>query len=280
MAVSGWRLVIGGWSRVFHAYPRDLPIDPGSCIIRSMTIKGVIFDLGSTLIEFRGEWSDIFRNMSTDLIAYLRDHGFNLDFERFDRRYQEIVDQFYTRGQQDWIEYTAEHTLRYALAEFGYSEVPDEAVRDGLAAAFAQGELLWRPFIDAYRTLDVLKARGYKIGLISNARDAANVERLIDNAQLRPWLDPIVISANVGVRKPNPRIFKIVLDAWHLPPDQVVMVGDMLGADILGAHNAGLRGVWATMQTEREANGAHVQTIVPDATIAALSELPALLEKW
>jgi HAD superfamily hydrolase (TIGR01662 family) len=245
-----------------------------------MTINGVIFDLGSTLIEFRGDWGDIFRGMSQDLIAYLRDHGFVMDFVQFDRRYQEIVDQFYTRGQQDWIEYTAEYTLRYALVEFGYPEVPDQVLKDGLAAAYAEGEHLWQPFDGAYRTLAALQERGYKIGLISNARDAANVERLIDQARLRPWLDPIVISANAGVRKPNPRIFKIVLDYWHLPPDQVVMVGDMLGADILGAHNAGLRGVWATMQTEREANAAHVQTIMPDASIARLSELLGLLEKW
>ena len=245
-----------------------------------MTVHGVIFDLGSTLIEFRGNWGDILRQMSGDLIAYLRDYGFNLDSEVFDRRYQEVVDQFYTRGQQDWIEYTAEYTLRYVLAEFGYPEVSDQVLKDGLAAAYAQGELLWQPFDDAYRTLDELKERGHKIGLISNARDAANVERLIDNARLRPWLDPIVISANVGVRKPNPRIFKIVLDYWRLPPEQVVMAGDMLGADILGAHNVGMRGVWATMQAEREANAAHVHTVVPDATISSLSELPPLLEKW
>jgi putative hydrolase of the HAD superfamily len=245
-----------------------------------MTINGVIFDLGSTLIEFRGDWGAIFRGMSQDLIVHLRDHGFQLDFGKFDRRYQEIVDQFYARGQQDWIEYTAEYTLRYALAEFGYPEVPDRVLKDGLAAAYAQGEALWQPFDDVYRTLATLKERSYKIGLISNARDAANVERLIDQAQLRPWLDPIVISASVGVRKPNPRIFKIVLDYWRLPPERVVMVGDMLGADVLGAHNAGLRGVWATMQTEREANAAHVHTIVPDATIASLAELPELLAKW
>ncbi len=245
-----------------------------------MSINGVIFDLGSTLIEFQGDWGDIFRGMSNDLIAYLRDRGFTLDFEAFDRRYQEIVDQFYTRGQQDWIEYTAEYTLRYALAEFGYPEVSDQVLKEGLATAYAQGERLWQPFSDAYRTLDALKAHGYKLGLISNARDAGNVERLIDQARLRPWLDPIVISANAGVRKPNPRIFKIVLDYWQFPADRVVMVGDMLGADILGAHNAGLRGVWATMQTEHEANAAHLHTIVPDATIANLSELLPLLEEW
>lgn len=245
-----------------------------------MTIHGVIFDLGSTLIEFRGDWGDIFRSMSSDLIAYLRDHGFHLDFEKFDRRYQEVVDQFYTRGQQDWIEYTAEYTLRYTLAEFGYPEVSDQVLKESLAAAYAQGELLWQPFGEVVRALDTLKELGYKIGLISNARDAANVERLIDQARLRPWLDPIVISANVGVRKPNPHIFKLVLDYWQLPPEQVVMVGDMLGADILGAHNVGMRGVWATMQTDREANAAHVHTIVPDATITSLLELLPLLEQW
>ena len=70
------------------------------------------------------------------------------------------------------------------------------------------------------------------------------------------------------------------MDAWQLPPEQVVMVGDMLGADVLGAHNVGMRAVWATMQTEREANAAHRDTIVPDATINSLSELPPLLAEW
>ena len=245
-----------------------------------MTIHGVIFDLGSTLIEYRGDWGEVFIQMSAELIAYLQAQGFVMDFEKFDQRYREVVDQFYSQAQQDWIEYTAEYTLRYVLAEFGYTDVADEVVQGGLAQAYAYGETLWQPFDDTYRTLDELRARGYKLGLISNARDAANVDRLLDNARLRPWFNPIVISANAGVRKPNPRIFKLVLEAWQLQPDEVVMVGDMLGADILGAHNAGLRGVWATRQSERGANDAHLQTIIPDATIARLSELPALLEKW
>ena len=213
------------------------------------------------------------------LIADLRGRGLNLP-ENFGSRYEALVDQFYTRGQQDWIEYTAEYTLQPALTEVGYPDQPPDLIKNALASAFAEGEKLWVPFGDAYQTLDVLKARGYKLGIISNARDAANVDRLIDQARLRPWFDPIVISANVGVRKPNPRIFKVVLDAWHLKPDEVVMVGDMLGADILGAHNADLRGIWATMQAERGANDAHSDTIVPDAVIQSLSELPGLLESW
>ncbi len=126
----------------------------------------------------------------------------------FAPRYEALIDQFYTRGQQDWIEFTAEYTLQYALTDCGLPDQPLDIIRGVLAAGFAEGEKLWVPFDDVYTTLDTLKARGYKLGIVSNARDAANVERLIDQAQLRPWFNPIVISANAGVRKPHPRIFK------------------------------------------------------------------------
>lgn len=243
-----------------------------------MTIKGVIFDLGSTLIEYRGEWRAVLKGQIGSVLDYLRASGLNLPAE-FAPRYEALIDQFYTRGQQDWIEFTAEYTLQHALTECGLPEQPVEFIRGALAAGFAEGEKLWVPFDDVNTTLDTLKARGYKLGIVSNARDAANVERLVDQAQLRPWFNPIVISANVGVRKPHPRIFKGVLDAWQLKPDEVVMVGDMLGADVLGAHNANMRGIWATMQAERGANDAHQHTIVPDGVIQSLSELPELLEK-
>jgi putative hydrolase of the HAD superfamily len=246
-----------------------------------MTIQGVIFDLGSTLLEFRGEWRAVLNGQTARVLAHLRAGGLRLPAE-FEPYYETLIEQFYTRGQQAGIEFTAEHTLRFALAECGLldADQPLELIRGALAAGFAEGEKLWTPFTDVYATLDVFKARGYRLGIISNARDAANVERLIDQAQLRPWFDPIVISANVGVRKPDPRIFEIVLAAWQLPPDQVVMVGDMLSADILGAHRARLRGIWATMQAERGANDAHSHTIAPDGVIQNLAELPGLLEKW
>jgi FMN phosphatase YigB (HAD superfamily) len=53
-----------------------------------------------------------------------------------------------------------------------------------------------------------------------------------------------------------------------------------LGADILGAKNAGLTSVWITRRAHRDDNLAHEDTIRPDAVIQALGELPKLLEKW
>ena len=65
----------------------------------------------------------------------------------------------------------------------------------------------------------------------------------------------------------------------RIRPSLSLLVGDMLGADVLGAHNAGLRGIWATMQADRAANEAHADTIVPEVAISSLAELPELLKK-
>jgi FMN phosphatase YigB (HAD superfamily) len=115
--------------------------------------------------------------------------------------------------------------------------------------------------------------------MISNAGDDADVQHLIDRAGLRPYFQVILSSAAQGIRKPNPRIFTTALAALKSTPGQAAMVGDTLGADILGARNAGIYAVWITRRADSPANRAHADTIRPDATIAALSELPGLLDR-
>ncbi len=245
-----------------------------------MTIKAVIFDLGSTLIEFQGEWNEVMARGARDQVDFFLARGLQFDGDAFLKRHRELIMLFIEKGAQDWIEYSSDKALRMALAEFGYPDLPQSLVDESLKALYAYGEALWRPFPDTYATLDALRDKGYRLAIISNARDASNVHRLIDANRLRAWFDPILISAEFGVRKPNPRIFKAVLDQWQIKPDEAVMIGDMLGADVLGAKNAGLPGVWATMQADRGANDAHIDTIIPDAQIASLSELLPLLETW
>ena len=60
------------------------------------------------------------------------------------------------------------------------------------------------------------------------------------------------------------------------------MVGDTLNADVLGAHNVGMRGVWIDrgLVNPWSRNDESVGLIVPDATIKQLAELPDLLSTW
>ena len=107
-------------------------------------------------------------------------------------------------------------------------------------------EAYWHMEAETLPALDDLRRQGYRLGLISNAADDANVQRLVDKAGLRPYFDVILTSAAQGIRKPHPRIFYTAPETWPAIPAQAVMVGDTLSADIQGAKNLGIYSVWVT----------------------------------
>ena len=176
-------------------------------------LRGVIFDLGSTLIyaEHDHNWGVILPRMRTDLLAHLRAAGYALDGPEFLNRLSAKFNEFDRQRQTDWVEYTTEWILKSTLEELGAAPPSPQVVADALKAYYAYSEAMWRPMRGVHETLTQLAARGLRLAIISNASDDGNVQRLIDNAGLRPYFDPIVVSAAVGIRKPNPKIFELVL---------------------------------------------------------------------
>lgn len=243
-------------------------------------LTGVIFDLGSTLLRFNGQWPAVQARSHGVLLEKLLASGLALDGTAFLSRYGEMTRAYYRERENEFIEYTTAHLLREALREFGHTALSDAMVDEALDAMYKSTETEWSLMSGVHETLEALRRAGHRLALISNAADEANVQRLVDNARLRQYFDPIVVSAAVGIRKPNPRVFDYVLRAWGVPPESVVMVGDTLGADVLGARNAGLRSIWVTMQADSPGNLAHRETIVPDAVASSLSEIPAIIRRW
>lgn len=243
-------------------------------------LAGLIFDLGSTLIYHTAghTWSAVYPRMRANLWAHLQALGYTLDQVEFTTRLGTKVAEFERQRQTDWVEYTTGWLLQSTLAELGAPPLPAAALAQATRAYYTWSESLWQPMPQVHETLRHLQAAGYRLAIVSNAPDAENVQRLIDNAQLRPYFDPIIISATVGIRKPNPKIFELVLAQWQVPAAACVMVGDTLGADILGAQMSGLADVWLSSHAQHPANLAHRGNIVPTHEIAALADLPALVE--
>ncbi|MEW6569170.1 MAG: HAD family hydrolase [Chloroflexota bacterium] len=242
-------------------------------------IRGVIFDLGSTLIRFEGNWDEVLDQARQALVEALRQHGVGIDPQAFSAEFHRQMQAYYHERETEFIEFSTAYVLRTVLANFGHPDVPGEVVRRALRQMYAVSEAHWQPMPDAYTVLDGLQHAGYRLGLISNAGDEDNVQRLIDHARLRPYFDPVIVSAGIGLRKPNPAVFRGVLKAWRLRPREVVMVGDTLGADILGAQNAGLHQIWLTAQADSPGNRAHAGTITPEATAQSLAEVPDLIQQ-
>jgi HAD superfamily hydrolase (TIGR01509 family) len=238
----------------------------------------VLFDLGDTLIYFDGDWSEVFAEARQAMLISLQGAGLDLGQEFIDDFYARMLD-YYQQRDEEFIEYTTHYILRTALSDWGYGNTPDEVLSQALVGLHAVTQAHWHPEADALPTLQALRQMGYRLAMISNAADDPNTQVLVDKLGARPYLEFVMSSASQGIRKPNPKIFLATLEKMGTVPERSVMVGDMLGADILGAHNAGIFAIWITRRADKAANRAHADTIRPDAQVATLSELPGLMER-
>ncbi|MDQ8020602.1 MAG: HAD family hydrolase [Moraxellaceae bacterium] len=98
-------------------------------------------------------------------------------------------------------------------------------------------------FDDAVPVLGELRRRGYAIGIVSNGQSRTQRAK-IDNSALAGLVDAVTISGELGVDKPDARVFRHVLDQLGVAPDQAWFVGDDPRADVQGATAAGMRAIW------------------------------------
>ncbi len=235
----------------------------------------IFFDLGNTLIYDKHPWPPILARADQAMRQFLEQAGYPLlpgaygDFPT-------IFDLYYHRRQDTLKEETTLFLLRELLERQGASP-PDPVLLAAMEALYAVTQQNWHPEPDALATLQSLHADGYRLGILSNAADDRNVQALIDKAGLRPYLEFILSSAACGVRKPARRIFRLALEHFGLPPEQTMMVGDTLEADVLGANRLGMYSVWITRRAKCEEEGE--LSYQPQAVISRLSDLPALLEE-
>lgn len=120
-----------------------------------------------------------------------------------------------------------------------------------------------------------LRSAGLRLGVCSNAPyRPASMRDQLRHTGIGVLVDAAVFSAEVGWRKPSPRIFEAALRALGAAPAATVFVGDRPREDVAGAHAAGMRAVLV----RRDAVGAALTEGEPaDAVIDSLAVLPALL---
>jgi putative hydrolase of the HAD superfamily len=111
----------------------------------------------------------------------------------------------------------------------------------------------------------------YRLGVISNFY--GNVAALCREASLADSLDVIVDSAEVGVSKPDPDIFRIALTKIGVAPDRAIFVGDSLERDIAPAHRLGMKTIWLKGPKPRIPENSEPA----DIEISSLMELGAIV---
>jgi putative hydrolase of the HAD superfamily len=120
-------------------------------------------------------------------------------------------------------------------------------------------------------------AEKYKLACITNhfswVRDRARDAGFAD--LVSAW----TISAELGVEKPDPKLFAHTLEQAGVAADRVVMVGDRLDRDITPAKSLGMRTVWV-LRNEAPDDPTNEQLAVPDVAVATLEEVPGEIAGW
>jgi putative hydrolase of the HAD superfamily len=118
-----------------------------------------------------------------------------------------------------------------------------------------------------------VRARGLRTALVSNWDHAAAGPKLLARTGLAELLDHVVISEAVGVRKPDPRIFRAALAPFGAAPAAALHVGDLARGDAWGAGRLGFRTVWINPGGGAWPEAEHPPTLV----VADLVELGTFL---
>ena len=134
---------------------------------------------------------------------------------------------------------SAERYLRLILAALGVAD-------EGVVAAMAEWRRSYNAPAGLFNVADPLaepalrlvKARALTAGVISNSN--GTIRSILRVLGLLPYLDFVLDSAEVGVEKPDPRIFQLALAQARVAPREAVHVGDLYSVDVRGARAAGL----------------------------------------
>jgi len=242
-------------------------------------IRGVIFDLGMTLIQFTGDWDAVLKESWQSLAEYLHDEGYDLDKESFVKAFRELFESRLYERTVDYIEQPTTMLFHQVMTQFGHPDLPQEVIERAIEHFYSISEAHWTPKKGVKAVLDGLREDGLQLALISNAGDVSNVHRLLDKGKLEDYFDPLLVSAAEGIRKPHGDLYQKVLRAWKLLPEQIVMIGDSLMEDILGAQRVGMHQIWLKEHVDTQENLEIVDRIQPEAIAAFFEEIPQIIRE-
>ena len=225
----------------------------------------IFFDLGQTLVD---EWRFI-EYLDNKLLEVLNGFGARIDL----RNYRAVRDNV-IRNRMIGNGSTRELIIEICrlVTQHGYERI----IADRLEYDIKYGRReLFRFYYDAEQTLSILSQK-YKLGIIAN--QSRDVLQLLDKFNFRDFFNVVIISSEVNMNKPDPRIFQLAMDRVAKNSRCYVMIGDRLDTDISPANKLGMKTIRYTNSLFR------LQEPIDESEMAThvvnrLSEIPGILQE-
>ena len=175
----------------------------------------------------------------------LRAHGTDVtadDLRRAEVRARVRLDACFAPGVSTESGQIGRRYLQYVLEGVGVTDAATLAAMAEWRGGYNPPAGLWtiaEP--DAEPALCLLQQHGVRAAVISNSNGSAR--GILEGLGLARYLDFVLDSSEVGVEKPDSRIFQLALDRAGVTAHEAVYVGDLYSVDVLGARAAGLRAI-------------------------------------
>jgi putative hydrolase of the HAD superfamily len=241
-------------------------------------IKAIAFDLWETLITDTPALSRAQERLRLERMARIVARSPEEIEHAYRRVWHRCQELYWSRDEDIPCRRQIEHFLEDAGIEAG-----EEMILE-LEHAYANAAVETLPAIvdGASEVVSSLKERGYLIGLISNTGRTPGyaLREILSRLGLGASIDAMVFSNEHGACKPRASIFEALRSALGVAYEEMMFVGDNLYVDVHGAKSCGMTAVHFVPPQRGTAIAPAVEhglEIVPDATIADLRELPAIL---
>lgn len=196
-------------------------------------ISDIFFDLDHTLWDFE-------RNSALTYDGLFRQHGIGVGLQEFLGHYVPLNLLYWKWFREGKI---SQETLRYERLKTTFDRL-------GYPVSDSQIHLLSRGYLEGLtmhthlvpyclEVLEYLRGR-YRLHIITNGFEEVQWRKL-RNSKIEHYFREVVNADRAGAKKPDPRIFRVALEAAGIDPQQGVMIGDSTEADILGARAVGLQ---------------------------------------
>src|SRR3989475_7094383 len=206
-------------------------------------IEAVLFDFGGTLVQPKKTWPQIRKEGVKASYSFLKKRGLKKTFEDYARVNEKIFKRYAEMEAAEDRDIPDILKYRELMGEL----FPSFSRRERSRLASETNDVFWAVTARAQTpsrrvrvALGKLRSIGLRMGIISNHHNGKSLREMLRDFGMRQYFEVVIVSEEVGVRKPNPKIFRICLTRLRLRRDQVIFVGDSLLYDVVGARAAGI----------------------------------------
>lgn len=204
-------------------------------MINKNAVQHIFFDLDHTLWDFE-------KNSDLAFQKVFNKHNISIPLKDFLDVYKPINFEYWRLYREEKV---TKSELRYQRLKKTFDSL-NFYISDKLIDNIAEDYISYLPhfnflFPNTFEVLDYLKER-YQLHIITNGFEEVQSKKM-KSSNIIDYFEAIVTSESVGVKKPNPKVFEYALKITNAKPENSIMIGDSIEADILGALKMGMSAI-------------------------------------